>query len=575
MSRLPSGCSERVLIAEAVHRIADGSGDHARNDLRRAYVRSNDAIYQRMLERIAETQRTNDTEKTIAAIGAAASFATGFHGGRFSDGALENLLLNIGRTKIEFEPLCERPRPSGGPLRVLHVATQVLEVGGHTRMLHRWIAEDSDNEHSIALTRQERTPIPDWLLRDVRLSDGHLLVLDQSETYCHNASRLRSYAYSLADLVVIHHSGADVIPTLAFSADGGPSVAILNHADHSFWLGSSVADICIDLRSITREFTVRRRYVPRTALLPIPLTSPINNIDRTAQRRELCLEADDVMLLTVARAIKFRPCAGQNFMATVENLLNADSRLHLYVIGETPEGMAHQLGRSVHPRIHCVGTVVDTTGYRAACDIYIESFPFGSNTSLLEAALFGIPVVPACKPLTNLLIAHNDSLEDILDNPASEDEYCARIRTLARDPDTRRAFGHTLRGRLLKHHVGPAWKMHLNRVYESAAALLHQPKPIPVTNCETTDDDVGLGLFNAMADGRSHHGDPISRLANLRHSAFAAKYVGDFGMARSFSLSALRIDALGSQTWRLFLASLVGPLARLASTLWRSDGKSA
>lgn len=536
-----------------------------------AFLRANDNSYSYLVGRIARHDPEHATEKYLESIGTAANFACNFHTGRFSDGALENVLLEIGRRERAVATFASAHKQlPEAPLHILHVASRVQAIGGHTRMLHRWISEDQGNRHSIALTRQNHEIVPAWLSDGVKSSGGEVLALGELPSDLARAFSLRSKARELADLVVVHHFGDDIVPTLAFATHGGPPVAILNHADHMFWLGASVADLCIDLRSITNAYSISRRYIPNTIVLPIPLPAPVKCLDRKSARKELGIDADELMLLTVARSLKFRPCGGQDFLATVETVLNENRNIHLYVIGESRQGMVRQLSRPLHPRIHCLGTIENTGLYRAAADVYIESFPFGSNTSLLEAALDGLPVVPACRPLTKLVVASNDSLTDLLTNPADEAEYAQRIKCLANDPAGRRAFGQSLRNELLKHHVGLPWKAHLDAVYRAAAELVHQPGPIPVTRCETTPCDIGLSLFSAIANGRSTNGtDPPSPLGALRHSAFVAKHARDFGTARALSFSALRADVLGLQTWRLFLASLLGPVARRAGETMR------
>ena len=575
MSRVASTTSQRTQLARLAHGTDASSIDPTNLDAAHAILRANSRSYQHLLDRVTGENRAPDPCETIEKIAAAAAFACRFHTGRFADGALENPLLAIGRVKNPASrPV--RERAPGAPLHVLHVATSVLSVGGHTRMMHRWIAEDHGNRHSVAVTRQARGVIPTWLSEEVAATGGRILTFDDSASDGDRAMRLRDEAHVCADVVVVHHGGADVIPTLAFAADGGPPVAILNHADHLFWLGSSVADLCIDLRSITNDYSVARRYIPKTVVLPIPLPAPVESMDRVAARNVLGVATEVVMLLTVARAVKFRPCGGQDFMATVEAVLGEDQNIHLYVIGETAQGMARQLSRPLHPRIHCVGPIEHPAQYRAASDVYIESFPFGSNTALLEAALDGLPVVPACRPLSKLLVACNDSLLGSMTNPADEAAYCERIRAFTRDPQAGRAYGRKLRAELLKHHVGAAWRTHLQGVYRAAETLAHQPRPIPVTRCETTPCDIGLGLFSAVPDGRSGGvGDPRAKLSALRHSAFVAKDARDFRLARALSFSALRSDALGWETWRLFLISLFGPVARAAGNRLRRNRKAA
>src|SRR5690606_12343399 len=44
-------------------------------------------------------------------------------------------------------------------------------------------------------------------------------------------------------------------------------------------------------------------------------------------------------------------------------------------------------------RIIALGERIDTAAYYQAADIYVDSFPFGSTTSLLEAGSCGVPLV--------------------------------------------------------------------------------------------------------------------------------------------------------------------------------------
>src|SRR5262249_29331493 len=211
----------------------------------RASLDAHDAAYRWLVERVRAAARLEDPEEVLARVEHAAAFATWFHPGRFADGALENPALEIGRS------LNERSRPgsaqSSGRPRVLHVTTRVFAVGGHTRMICHWILSDSACEHSIALVDQGELPVPRDVSAAVEASGGWLGRAEGGSRVS-RAAWLRAAAASF-DLVVLHHFAMDIVPTVAFAVPGGPPVAVLNHADHQFWLGSSVADVVINLRT--------------------------------------------------------------------------------------------------------------------------------------------------------------------------------------------------------------------------------------------------------------------------------------------------------------------------------------
>ena len=82
-----------------------------------------------------------------------------------------------------------------------------------------------------------------------------------------------SYARSAVghDVIILHIHCEDVIPVLAFADESGlPPVLFLNHADHLFWLGTSVADLVLNLRDAATDITIGRRGVEadRNFLLP-------------------------------------------------------------------------------------------------------------------------------------------------------------------------------------------------------------------------------------------------------------------------------------------------------------------
>ena len=64
--------------------------------------------------------------------------------------------------------------------------------------------------------------------------------------FLQKARNLRAIARFNADMVILHHGGHDLVPLLAFATTNLPPVAVLNHADHVFWLGSSITDMVVN-----------------------------------------------------------------------------------------------------------------------------------------------------------------------------------------------------------------------------------------------------------------------------------------------------------------------------------------
>lgn len=538
------------------------SRENVRSDKRRdtsgastSTLLANDNAYSFLLARITPPERRLDADGLLASIQRAALFAGQFHSGRFADGALENVALSVG----EQEAVYTAASNPGDKRRVLHVLTRAPSVAGHTRMLGHWIRADESSRHSLALTDPKGPACAPFLAAAVTQSGGTLTVL-AGATLLSRARELATISRAGADLVVLHHHSWDVVPVVAFALDGGPPVALLNHADHEFWLGATVADAVINLRSAGAEQATRRRFATRNLLLPVPLTdSPMQAKERA--RHALDIPADATVILTVGRGEKYRPTGTHDFFATAARILMGLPNALLIVVGESHEGIAPFLRAPLHEQVRLVGAVDDASLFRAAADVYIESFPFGSQTALLEACLSGLPAVPAYAPLFPLLVANDDAIVKVLPNPTSEAEYVERTRALATDANLRLCLGAELRRRIVATHLGEHWLEQLRSIYEVTDTLAHAPRRIPATNCITTPGDVALAERHTLANRLGVRRGP---LRELLHASNVARMVGDDCRARNVALFALRRYPATVEAWRLVGTTLLGPIgARL------------
>jgi hypothetical protein len=159
-----------------------------------------------------------------------------------------------------------------------------------------------------------------------------------------------------------------------------------------------------------------------------------------------------------------------------------------------------------------------------------------------------------------LLVANDDAVKDLIPNPRNEQEYLERIDLLIKHPELRLQLGAALRERLMIDHLGNGWLDRLATVYKSTDSLTHNPRPLPRTPCATSDADISLSLWHAVADGKSYTADTAcDRVgATLRHTAFVAKSVGDYSNARRFAWRAVRHDPQKRCSWRLLTITLLG-----------------
>jgi len=438
----------------------------------------------------------------------AALYASAHHPGRLFDGAIENVALEIGKnldrnTVAEARAyLRQRPLRDGrsDKYRVLHVSPGAWQIGGHTRTLRNWITIDQESRHSVLFTQAVDPALVAGIGEDLRRGGGESIVLPGRMGLLVKAQVLRSIAQSSADLIVLHHSCNDVVPVVAFATSDLPPVAFVNDCDHAFWLGSSVADIIVNHREAGARWSEARRAPAVNAVLPIPLAEPESCVGREEARRILGIPPDRLVLLTVGRAVKYRPTASHDFLKTLRKVLNGVPNSHLYVVGlSADEALEWQLDWK-HPEIHLYGANPDPSIHRAAADLYLESMPFGSATALLEAGRQGLPVVLPFAPTCELLVT-NHGLEDLLSNPPTEEEYIRQVQCLLNNVEERKRLGESLRNRICSQHTGEGWRRQLAGLCAHARALKHEPRPIPTTDCAVSVLDIAVSEWQAFLNG--------------------------------------------------------------------------
>jgi hypothetical protein len=482
------------------------------------------AVYDCWVE-VCNSFRSPNVTANLRSIAELAEFAARCHAGRFADGVLDNALLDLGANLPDTKSGSARRWASTGSRGVVHVATVVFPVGGHTRTIKNWVLSDTDTRHWLYLTNQGGVQIPDWLIAAVRATGGDVIASDTPHEPLAVARELRRFAAEAGDLVVLHHSSSDVVPGLAFATRDVPPVAVLNHADHKFWLGSSVCDLLINQRDESQRLGARR-HTPVHSTLPIPLDAPAAPLGCEEARRRLGIPNDQTVLVTIGRTEKFFPTPEQNFFRTLGSVLDRCPNSCLYVVGVSRAEAQVLLAGAPHSRIHFCGELEDPSTHRAAADVYLDPFPFGSATSFLEACLHGKAAALAYAPPLDLLTT-NHGLGHLLQNARDEVEYVDQLTALVRSKERRVELGESLRDHVLAHHTGEGWRRTLQRTCAAARSRPHAPRALPRTRGEFFEPDVRISWWLTHSAGRDL--DPDRYLASsIFDLAYVTKCEGDY-----------------------------------------------
>lgn len=448
----------------------------------------------------------------------AALYAISRHCGLFVSGDLERLLLEIGRNAIPGlgAPPARRP-PRESPGHVLHVSTRVMPVGGHSRMLWRWIQQDSGRVHSVALTRQTKE-VPPILKDAVATTGGRIFRVNRAVGGVISWARQLREVAATADLVVLHAFNDDVIPLIALAnSEERPPVLFLDHADHIFWLGAAVSDVVVSLRDSGMRIAQQRRGIAaeRSVLLPTILAPARRSLSRGQAKRRLGLPEDAVLVLSVARALKYGMIGNRSYADAHAPILERHGNAWLIVVGPADSAGWADATRRTQGRLISIGERDNTADYYQAADIYVDSFPFVSTTSLLEAGSLGTALVSffPYSDASAILGADAPGLAGTLLTARSSRQYDAILSRLIEDERYRREVGEAASRRIAELHVGSAWQRRLTDIYRLAAALPRLPdRPAAADEMFIGEPDLYIPPIHGTADPADSTATDVDRM---------------------------------------------------------------
>ena len=172
--------------------------------------------------------------------------------------------------------------------------------------------------------------------------------------------------------------------------------------------------------------------------LPVPLDERAAlPADRRALAGRVPADALDrtTLALTIGRASKYQSHRTLDFPAAARRIVQALDDCTLVAVGPPPDDPLWQaLSRETGGRAFAVGEDEDLAPWRRAADLYLEGFPVGSYTALLETVQAGRAVVrkPWLAP-PDILPVDAGALA-AAPPPAHVDAYVAEALRLARDP---------------------------------------------------------------------------------------------------------------------------------------------
>lgn len=484
----------------------------------------------------------------LAQIAARSAFPD--HAGLFGSPLLEQILHSVGLDLHTPRPARRGIQTDSHRRDILHVLTYARPVGGDGRFVWRWMLADPASRHSVAITTQGHYKgvfeVPAFLREGAQASGGSVHEIHASpSTPIEQAIELRGLCRD-RDLIVLHLWPYDTVPVIALAAgcDDVPTV-LVNHSDHTFWIGGSVAHSVVHLREQSPKFLLERRSIDplRAYTLPIPLVYQPYSVDRDQAKRALGYDPDKVVLLTVASPFKFSALGHVNFLDLVVPVLEKSLNATLIAIGPKCNEEWQTASRKTGGRIKTLGARWDTNQFYAAADVYLDSVPFSSITSMLEAGCHGLPVlglVPETECLS-LLGPGAPGLEGAMELATDSDDYRTRLTRFISDSGLREEGGQRLQKRILACHTGDGWQENLRKIYNDLESF--GPRGCLVSD-QDAFDTTGLDLALFQLYAHAHEPDHERRL--IRNYIGALPYFSRLSVSRRLSKEGFGVSRLNS-----------------------------
>lgn len=322
--------------------------------------------------------------------------ASTFHLGFFSSLNLESKLEALSQKMItNFVEEDWKPLPNRGS--TVHLITRAFSSGGHTRAVERWLGS-SEQSSSIVLTRSQK--LPEDLAQAI--GDREFLVVKGGPL-----RRIRQVAdyVSNFELAISHTHPFDVDAVLALwiARRRGTRVAIFNHADHQFWVGSTVAEVVLEFRKFGSELSMGHRGVLKTLIVGLPpnvaaskgLHGPVSSSKATKSK----------MLLCVGRNQKFAKIPGKPSLEEyLEKFLSENPEFKCTIVGPGRFSRVRKLKRKLGHRVTLLPRQPLSKLFElfSQASVGIDTFPMGGGTIARDMTSQGVPVVSLRCPTGSL-----------------------------------------------------------------------------------------------------------------------------------------------------------------------------
>ncbi|SDH06782.1 hypothetical protein [Psychroflexus sediminis] len=369
------------------------------------YIRLNFLVHKIYLSYITSLVKKKKYKLAINSIEKLAGIYSKKYIGLLASNELEKLLIEIGRKTINNQLVFEKKKNKQTNYKILHLATEFYDVGGHTRVVQDWIKHDLDNQYEVLLTNQRAEFNLTLNTKTYKLDPGD---------YFQKASQLRSFVFEQGfDKVIIHQHMHDVIPTLAFwdslKKNYNIDIIFYVHSDFRFSLGNI---ICNKRISYTRKHCQQSKKYrvqgPKDYELPFinKAEKILSKEDTNCLKKKHSINISDKIFMAIGSSYKFKPYKNINFLKEWNEFLKNNNSYTLIIIGCNEEHFYNYCPNELlSNKLKLFGNVTDPTEFYQISDYILNTYPIATGLGFYNGLAFNLAPILS---YTGVIVCHNE-----------------------------------------------------------------------------------------------------------------------------------------------------------------------
>lgn len=343
-----------------------------------------------------------DVNKSIALAEVYGAILWAVDKGIYDDPELEEILI---KRCMDVVPEDDTAAPSED---CIHLISEPYLIGGHTRLMEQ-LATMHPHKPDLLITRSsgekavERTR--GFFTKTTVVASGTPRANIAEIVEC-----LKPYRR-----VVLHIHPDDIISVIAcglLKKLTNATIYFVNHADHVFSYGSSVADVYFEISTFGQRRDLKKHIAGEKSFLGIPLTSTLVPTAHRLPQKDQALN-----FFSAASPFKFKPVKQYDLRPAIYRVLSEFKQSTFWIIGANP--LTNIWWWPVKLRYWKRFKVLSSVPYESyvklleSADFYVDSYPTPGGTAFAEQLVSGRRCVGLRAPIQGYSPADNLKVDNV------------------------------------------------------------------------------------------------------------------------------------------------------------------